>query len=586
MSKPRSGSVLAWGQDGVPPAARAALTGAGMPFETAVEDVLGAPAEVFVRRHNDLPAMLAHAAHRRPDQPFLVFPERTTSYRGALRLITARASLLADVYGVRKGDRVALAGTNSLEHVLAYWAVLELGAIAVGLNGWWAGPELAYGTRLTEPRVVLADGKRTAVLREHGVPAVDFRAFAGAADARRATAEPELPRVPVSEDDPAIILFTSGTTGRPKGAVISHRNIVYFAQAWALHGAIAAAQVHAHAGSAGTGAPPNAAGPTAAGSPAAGSTAARQSVSRPPVALVTSPFFHVSGAANILATGPFNAGTAIFPPPGRWDEGVQLELMARHRITRWSGVPAQYWRLLGHPRFGAFDLSAVTALGCGGANLAPELLRRIRGGFPNAQVSNGYGMTETFGAGTVLAGVDAATSSVGTPIPHTRVRIRSADGGEVAAGEVGEIHLQGPGVFLGYWADPAATRAALDSERWYRTGDFGRIENGVLHLESRMRDLIIRGGENIYPVEVENRLVEHPHIADAAVVAVDHTVLGHEVKAVVVPVRGAELTADAVRGWVADALAAFKVPAYVEFRTELPYSDTGKVLKRLLEAGR
>lgn len=527
-----------------------------MPFATAVEEVLGVPTEVFVHRHPHLPAMLAAAAAREPDRPFLVFPDRAVAYREAAELIAARSALLADRYGVRKGDRVALAGANSLEHVLGYWAVLGLGAVATGLNGWWSGPELAYGIGLTEPRLVLADAKRAELLRANGQVVVDFAEFGAAADARGGDgAEILHPGTVIDEDDPAVVLFTSGTTGRPKGATLSHRNVVYFAQAWARHAALALAR---------GGAAPSA---------------------TPPVALVTSPFFHVSGAANILATGPFNAGTAIFPPPGRWDETAHLDLMARHRITRWSGVPTQYWRILDHPGFESYDLTAVTALGCGGANLAPELLRRIRAAFPGAQVSNGYGMTETFGAGTVLKGVDAAhdPASVGTPIPLTRVRVRRADGTGAADGEVGEIHLHGPGVFLGYWRDPAATAAALDEERWYRTGDFGRISDGVLHLESRMRDLIIRGGENIYPVEVENRLVEHPHIADAAVVGVDHTVLGQEVKAVVVPAPGADLTADAVRTWVAGALAAFKVPAHVEFRRELPYSDTGKVLKRLLE---
>ncbi|MGR7001329.1 AMP-binding protein [Yinghuangia aomiensis] len=295
------------------------------------------------------------------------------------------------------------------EHVLGYWAVLGLGAVATGLNGWWSGPELAYGIGLTEPVLVLADAKRAELLRTRGQAAVGFDEFGAAADARGGDgAEILYPGTVIDEDDPAVVLFTSGTTGRPKGATLSHRNVVYFAQAWARHAALALAR---------SGAAPSA---------------------TPPVALVTSPFFHVSGAANILATGPFNAGTAIFPPPGRWDETAHLELMARHRITRWSGVPTQYWRILDHPGFGSYDLTAVTALGCGGANLAPELLRRIRAAFPGAQVANGYGMAETFGAGTVLKGVAAAhdPASVGTPIPLTRVRVRRPDGTDAADGEV------------------------------------------------------------------------------------------------------------------------------------------------------
>jgi acyl-CoA synthetase (AMP-forming)/AMP-acid ligase II len=187
--------------------------------------------------------------------------------------------------------------------------------------------------------------------------------------------------------------------------------------------------------------------------------------------------------------------------------------------------------------------------------------------------------------GTFLNGarIDSDPASVGTAAPTMEVQVRDDHGAPLAEGEVGEIYIRGAGVFLGYWNDPGATAQALTPDRWYRSGDFGRIADGVLYLEGRMRDLIIRGGENIYPIEIEYRLVEHPRVADAAVIGVPHPVLGQEVKAFVVPRPGTQPAADELRAWVGETLASFKVPAYVEFRDGLPYNDTGKVIKRRLE---
>ena len=212
-------------------------------------------------------------------------------------------------------------------------------------------------------------------------------------------------------------------------------------------------------------------------------------------------------------------------------------------------------------------------------------MRVLNEKIPTANLSNGYGMSESMGAGTLLSGARYFThrESVGAPYPTLEVQIRDEDRNVLPDGQVGEICLRGAVIFNGYWNDPEATAKVLDGERWYHTGDYGRIEDGVLWLESRMRDLIIRGGENIYPMEIEHRLVEHPDIADAAVIGVEHRTLGQEVKAVVVLQPNASLDEAGVQDWVAQGLARFKVPTYVEFRTELPYTQTGKVMKHLLE---
>jgi acyl-CoA synthetase (AMP-forming)/AMP-acid ligase II len=296
--------------------------------------------------------------------------------------------------------------------------------------------------------------------------------------------------------------------------------------------------------------------------------------------------FHISGMIAVFLTGVAFPTTLVFPAPGPWDPLTWLELTARHKVTSWSGVPTQFWRLLRHPDAGRYDLSSVLTVGGGGAVFPPELVRELHERFPRVRLGNGYGMSETVGVGTQTGGDLFVTvpASVGPALPTVEVQIRGEDGAVLAEGEIGEIHLRTPSVFLGYWDDPAATGAVLDADRWYRTGDFGRVAGGLLFLESRRRDMILRGGENIYPIEIENRLAGHADIDDAAVIGVDDAELGQVVKAFVVRRAGSDLTGEQVRAWCAEALAAFKVPVSVEFREALPYTETGKLLKQQLEA--
>ncbi|GGV35871.1 fatty acid--CoA ligase [Actinomadura cremea] len=545
---------------------RAMLCGPGGPFERRVEDVLGVPTEVFAQRAPHVPAMLAGAAERTPDLTYLAFadaPGRDVTFAEAHRLAAAYAAVLAERHGVRRGDRVAIAAPNGPEHLLALWGTLALGAIAVGLNGWWTAAELDHGIALTEPRAIFGAGRPLARLHETRAAGAGASVLSLDELHAAATALPDppdaLPAVEIAEDDPAAIMFTSGTTGRPKGATLSHRNFVHFGLFGALGGAVGAM----------TGPP---------GRRQAPPDAQRAS-------LFSNPLFHVSGACVALANAPSFGIKLVLPPPGRWDAEVALRLTHEHRLTQWHGVPTHFWRMLTHPRFADFDTSGVGTVGSGGATFAPELLRLFEERLPGVAVTNGYGMTETTGSGTFLNGreMDGHPASVGAAAPTVRVQVRDEDGRPLPEGEVGRIHIAGAGVFLGYWGDPDATADALTPDRWYRSGDFGRTVDGVLYLESRMRDLIIRGGENVYPIEIEYRIVEHPDVADACVIGVPHATLGQEVKAVVVPRDGASLTAEEVRAWTAAALAAFKVPAHVEFRASLPYNETGKVIKRLLE---
>ena len=539
---------------------RSMLCGPGAPFEIVEEDVLGEALRVFAQRPRNMREVMLTAAERHGDAPYLVFADETITYRELPQRVASYAAVLAEQFGVRKGDRVAIASANTIEYALTIWACIVSGAIVTGLNGWWTGPELVYGVELTKPKVLLGDEPRLARLAEVGAeveaPILRWEELAALVAGRGDAA---LPDTPIDEDDPFIILFTSGTTGRPKGATLSHRNIIHFALSSGLRGTTSA--MLANTGG-------RTASPMAAASLCAG------------------PFFHISGIAPITMGGPFYGTSIVFMPPGRWDETTHLQLTEKYRIATWTGVPTMYWRLLEHPDIDSYDLSSVGAISSGGAPFPPELIRLLQERFPGVGVSQGYGASETMGAGTLSFGplMEHHPDAVGRATPAIDIQIRDDDGNVLGEGAVGEICMRGGVVFVGYWDNDEATAKAFWPGRWYRTGDFGRIDDGVLFIESRMRDMILRGAENIYPIEIEHRLVEHPDIVDAAVIGVDHRELGQEVKAFVVLTEGASMTESEAQQWVAAALATYKVPAYVEFRETLPYTETGKVMKTALES--
>jgi long-chain acyl-CoA synthetase len=321
--------------------------------------------------------------------------------------------------------------------------------------------------------------------------------------------------------------------------------------------------------------------------PEAGSSLA--SSGAPTVSLLTSPLFHVSGCHSNLVVGLL-AGVRLVIPEGRFEPVQVLRLVAANRVTVWATVPTMVWRVCEHPGRHDYDTSSVTTVAFGGSPSADELQRKVAETFPNVRsTSNAYGLTETSSVATVISGADAKRKphSVGPPVPTVELRIMDAAGEVLAVGETGEVCVRGPILMKGYWNKPEATAEAIDGDGFLHTGDIGHIDDeGYLTITDRKKDMIIRGGENIYCVEIEHRLVDHAAIADAAVIGVPHAELGEEVKAVVQVESGAEgeaLTADDVRRWVAAELADFKVPAHVELRSEpLPRNPSGKLLKNVL----
>jgi long-chain acyl-CoA synthetase len=540
----------------------ARLTAPGAPFEVVEERVLGERMRVFKQRAPSLRALLeASATHG--EKEYLVCGDLRLSYAEHLRVVASAARALRERFHVGPGDRVAILAANHPEWIVGFWATLSLGAIAVGLNAWWVRDEILHGLRDSEPKVLIGDRKRLARIAGVAldIPVVeiesDFAALWNHAP------EAPLPDVAIDEDDAATILYTSGTTGPPKGAVISHRSIIALVRLQVFHGV----RMALHAAASG-----------------------RRVAAAPPACnLVNTPLFHVSGlfagVVTSLATGIRTVWT-----PGRFDPVGVMEVIERERVTAWGPMGTMVHRLVHHPDVGRHDLSSVHTIGSGGAPLSRELQERIREVFPNARPSFGvgYGLTESTALATLNFGeeLEARPDSVGRPLPTIELEIRDLDGKRVPEGELGEVYLRGPLVMKEYWRRPEATAETVGPGRWLRTGDVGRIQDAFLTIDSRRRDLILRGGENVHPAEIELCLEAHPEVAEAAVVGVDHPELGQEVKAFVVPVAGAVADPEALARWVGERLAYFKVPAHWELRSEpLPRNATGKVLKAVLTDG-
>jgi acyl-CoA synthetase (AMP-forming)/AMP-acid ligase II len=551
---------LVWPGKALPIGTAERLLGPGAPFELAIEDGSGSASQVFEHRPKSLVEVLTSGAERFPNRPYLVFPDRTLTFDSVVGAAARVAEGLKSSFGVGAGDRIGIAAANHVEYALLFWAAASLGAITVGFNGWWTGPELAYAARLTEPRVVFADRRRMERVAGIDLDTTVCPLEETVAELEAKGAGASLPEVVSDERDPLVILFTSGTTGRPKGVPISHRNVIHFALATQLRGA----ELRARAAAAGAEAPP----PSL------------------PCALNASPMFHVSGLTCTMVPAPMSGLTLVYPPPGRWQEDVHLALTEQHKVSNWSLVPTQLWRLLDWPDFNRYDLSSLRSVGGGSAVWPPQLLRRLEERLPwvRPALGLGYGMTETNGLGTALGGAASFLhpDSVGEPSPTVEVEIRDPKTRRaLAEGEVGEIALRSATVFAGYWRDPVATEAAIE-DGWYHTGDVGSHREGFVYLAGRRSDLIIRGGENVSPVEVENRLFEHPAVAEAAVIGVPHETLGQQVKAFLVLKDGNMVTAEEVRTFSGAALASFKIPEHIEFVDALPHNASGKVLKHLL----
>ncbi len=558
--------------------AHAMLTAPGTPFEMETLTIRGLPTRTWKNAPPSLRAEVEHARSFAPDRTFLVYENERVSFEAFYRAVSSLAREL-QAQGVAKGDRVAVIMRNLPEWPVTFYAAAVLGAVATPLNAWWTGPELEYGLVDSGAKVAVVDAERYARLAEHLHLCPDLqtvyvsRATEEIANPKVRTLEsviggpnswadlPDqtLPMAEIAPDDPAAIFYTSGTTGKPKGALASNRNITSNVMAAAFSGA----RTFVRRGEA---------------PPTPDPAAPQRSM------LMTVPLFHVTGCFAVL--GPTLVSGAKLVLMRKWDPVRAFELIERERINATGGVPTIAWQLIEHPRRGEFDLSSLESVSYGGAPSAPELVRKIVSTFPQSAPGNGWGMTETSATFTHHAGEDYQNrpDSCGPALPVCDMKIVRADGTDAQPDEVGELWAYGPNVVIGYWNKPEAT-AVTFVDGWVKTGDLAKIdEEGFCYIVDRAKDMLIRGGENIYCVEVENALYDHPAVMDAAVVPLSHKTLGEEPAAVVTLKPGAHATEDELRGFVAERLAAFKVPVLIEFRHEtLPRNPNGKILKAELK---
>lgn len=534
--------------------ATAELTAPGQPFEVVEADVLGRRIRVW----RNAPATLADllvSANSWGDLPFLVHGDERWSYAEHGRAAAALARWLVAVARIAPGDRVAIAASNRIAWSIAFWGAAAAGAVVVPLNSWGTGEELEYALRDSGATVLFADAARLERIAERPpvTVALDGPQFAAIADR---TVPFALPQVAVDTDDDATIFYTSGTTGRPKGAVGTHRNMttnvmnLLFWGARALEAAAATPPASEHQES----------------------------------TLVTVPLFHATGCHATLVMAMVQGIKLVLID--RFEAEIAVDLIERERLTRLVGVPTTVMAVLdaGIGR----DLSSLTYIGYGGSPAPPSLPQRIRAQLPQAGTGVGYGLTESSANATTNIGEDyeAHPDSVGLPCPVVRISAVDEDGRPLPPGHTGELVIAGPNIVRGYWKRPEDTAAAF-VDGALRTGDIGRIDaDGRVYISDRSKDMIIRGGENVYCAEIEHVLGDHPDVAEAAVVGRPHPRLGEEVVAFVTPRAGlTPADVEALRGYVRGRLAAFKVPSDVVLSPEpLPRTASGKLRKPELRA--
>lgn len=551
-------------------AAVAALTAPGAPFALDEVEVQG----VRYRNYANLPAnlgdyfqfMLGHA-----DKDFAVYRQERYTFSETYRHSAALATALREDYGVGKGDRVAILSRNNPQWMMAFIATLATGVVAVPMNAWWTTEELDYGLEDCGARVVIADrqraqrlaplvdklGLRVIAIEDCSDLELPSASFAGLLSRYR---DAPMPEVAVLPDDHATIMYTSGSTGHPKGALSSHRGILSALYSWLVMGLVSKQLAAEEAGEA--------------------------EDELPPAGLLTIPLFHCTGSHSAFLMSLFTGRKLVIMH--KWDVQEALRLIEVERITWFNGVPTMSAELQAAAQTTERDISCLKDIFSGGAARPPDQVGKLAGTFKNSVPGSGYGLTETNALGAVNSGAFylAHPDSTGRTVPAvTDFRIVDPEGHTLPAGERGEVCMKSPANVLGYWNKPEATAEAF-VDGWFHTGDVGYMdEDGFLYIVDRIKEIIIRGGENISCLEVEAALYTHPQVLEVAVFGLPDERLGESVGAVVVLKGGAALDAAALRDYLGGHLAAFKVPEHIWFRDEqLPRIATGKIFKRQLKA--
>ena len=557
--------------------ARAELEGPGGPFAVETADVRGVPTRVFANVPAHMRA-LWEISGLHGDKEYLVYEDERYTFAEVHRQVRALAAFLVD-NGVGPGTRVAVAMRNYPEWVVSYWATVCAGAALVGMNAWWTAAELDYVMGDSTPTVIIADDERLERLSQvalpDGVRVVSVRSQREVPGTRMISwtevmSRPDpgsLPEVEIDPDDDATIFYTSGTTGFPKGAQLTHRgSVANIFNIIAMTTAVAVAEQKAIA---------------------AGDVPAPTNVSTPlsPAFMAPTPLFHVTACNCILHPATIAGGKVVLMY--KWEPGRAIELIERERITNFSGVPTMSREMLLHPDWATRDTSSLQGMGGGGAAVQPDLVEKIAGAVKNGSPSTGYGMTETCGIITANAGrwYLSKPESCGPLVPTLEAKLVDEDGNDLPAGPdtVGVLCVRGAITIKGYLNRAEATAETI-KDGWLNTGDIARIdEDGFVYIVDRAKDMVIRGGENVYCSEVETAIYRHEAVAEAAVFGVPDERLGEEVATAIVLRPGASLTAEELSVFLAATLARHKIPSKIWFRDEpIPRNANGKFVKREL----
>ncbi len=545
--------------------ALAMVGAAGQPFEVVTVEHEG----VSQRAFKNAPATVRDFFDlaRGVETTFLVYEDEEWTFARVLEEADALGYALVHHYGVKKGDRVGIAMRNYPEWVISFCAILSIGAVSVSLNAWWTEDELDYAIADSGLTVLIADTERVqralAPCARHGARLLGVRLseeeFPDAVDRWSDVVQRgvEMPRVELDANSDATILYTSGTTGFPKGAVSTHGAITQAIMAFSASVAVAAARRDGE-----------------------------EAPAVPPVFILIVPLFHVTGCIPVMMSC-FSWHFKLVMMY-RWDAERALQLIERHHVTSFVGVPTQAWDLMESPNFAKYDTSSLTAIGGGGAPAPPTLVARVENTFSQGRPGLGYGMTETNAYGPGNSGDEYVTHPASTgrvPTIVMDVEVRDEEARALPVGRSGEIWMKSPTTIRGYWNKPDETAAAL-VDGWLRTGDLGHIsDEGFLYIEDRAKDMIIRGGENVYSAQVESAIYEHPAVYEAAVFGLSDERLGEEVAAAVMVRDGMDLTSDDLREFLAPRLAAYMIPSRIALTREaLPRNAAGKLLKREMPA--
>jgi len=541
------------------------VTAPGQMFETVPTVRRGVEMPAFKNAPPSLAHYFAYFCNEHKDALFIVDGDIRLTFGEIYDAACHVAHGLTETQGLKKGDRVGIAARNSANWIIAYMGVLMAGGCATLLNGWWTGPELAYGINLCECTLVLADEQRAARLdgQDHCAKIVVFGhegpASTGLAPiwGEGGTAMAMLGEL--GPADLATILYTSGSTGSPKGAYSDHSAVVSAVMNYVAQTAMIVQLL----------------------------TERDEMPTVQPSALVTVPLFHVTGEVPIFLQSLAMGRKLVLMP--KWDAGEALRLLAEEKITYFVGVPLMSWEMANHPDLHKYDLSACKSFAAGGAPRPPEHVKKIKEAFPDGYPLLGYGLTETngVGAGNLNENYMAKPGSTGMASkPLVDLAILDGNGKPMAAGEVGEISIRSVCNFNGYWRNEEATKAAFTADGFFLTGDLGYLDaDNYLYIVDRKKDIIIRGGENISCIEVEEAIYTHPDVAECTVFGLPDERLGEIPATVYVTQPGKTLSPDQLRDYLKEHIAAFKVPQYIWQSTEsLPRLGTQKVDKRAVKA--